>query len=103
MPWKPAHPPTGGLPAPISCKDKKQAAVGGHPSMKMGFPGDAQTPANHTVYPGIPRVPGDPGPGKPPSPSSAPRGEPLEHTGAGPLLSFQLKLKGPHRRYARVS
>lgn len=98
LPWKRAHPPTGGLPALISCEDKKKAAVGGHPSMNMGFPGDTQTPANHTVYLGILRVPGDPGPGKPPSPSPAPRDEPLEHPGSGYSLSFQLKIKGPHHR-----
>lgn len=83
MPWKLAHPPTGGLPALISSKDKKQAAVGGHPSMKMGFPGDAQTPANHTVYPGILRVPGDPGAGEASSPRSALRGEPWKAQAQG--------------------
>lgn len=42
----------------ISCGVKKQAAAGGHPGVKMGFPGDIPPPANHGVYLGILGVPG---------------------------------------------
>lgn len=78
--WKLAHPPTGGcqLRFPAELRSRRQW---GHPGVKMGFPGDIQPPANHTVCLEILGAPRAEGQGSPPNLSAAPNTDSLLGTG----------------------